>query len=83
MIVATFIPVIEVMLKDDLTIFDYRINWEDSYVSSWDIQKARFIRGIDESDASGNARTFINALCVHTFTQGAGDQPMGAGNEPF
>lgn len=76
MIVATFIPVIEVLLNDDLTIADYKIIWEDSYVVAKDFETSKTITGTDHHDIGGNARTFLNALSINGF-------PKGAGNEPF
>lgn len=64
---VSFVPVIEVLLNDDLTIADYRIHWEDSYVGSWDNKRDCFIKGIDESDISGNARTFLSALGIDGY----------------
>lgn len=74
--VATFVPVIEVLLNDDLTIADYKIIWEDSYVVAKELETGKTITGIDHYDIGGNARTFINALSVPNF-------PRGADNEPF
>lgn len=74
--VATFVPVIEVVLNDDLTIADYKIIWEDSYVVAKDFDTGKTITGIDHHDIGGNARTFLNALSINGF-------PKGAGNEPF
>jgi hypothetical protein len=76
MIVATFVPIIEVLLNDDLTIADYKIIWDDSYVVAKELETDKTIRGIDHHDIGGNARTFLNALSINGF-------PKGAGNEPF
>lgn len=72
--VATFIPVIEVALNDNLSIVDYRINWEDSYVVSKDIITGETMKGIDHRDIGGNARNFINALSI--TMPGSDDEPF-------
>jgi hypothetical protein len=74
--VATFIPVIEVLLNDDLTIADYKINWDDSYVVARELETGETIKGIDHHDIGGNARTFINALSIQGY-------PKGSDGEPF
>ena len=76
MIVATFVPVIEVLLNDDLTIADYKIIWDDSYVVAQELETGKTMRVIVHHDIGGNARTFLNALSINGF-------PKGAGNEPF
>lgn len=76
MIVATFVPIIEVVLNDDLTIADYKIIWDDSYVVAKELETGKTIRGIDHHDIGGNARTFLNALSINGF-------PKGSDNEPF
>jgi hypothetical protein len=74
--VATFIPVIEVLLNDDLTIADYKINWEDSYVVAKELETGKTIKGIDHHDIGGNARTFINALSIQGYPKGSNDEPF-------
>ena len=74
--VATFIPVIEVLLNDDLTIADYKIIWDDSYVVAKELETGKTIRGIDHDDIGGNARTFLNALRVSGYPNGSNDEPF-------
>ena len=74
--VATFIPVIEVLLNDDLTIADYKINWDDSYVVARELETGKTITGIDHHDIGGNARTFINALSIQGYPKGSDDEPF-------
>jgi hypothetical protein len=74
--VATFIPVIEVLLNDDLTIADYKIEWLDSYVVAKELETGKTIRGIDHDDIGGNARTFLNALGIQGYPKGYKDEPF-------
>jgi hypothetical protein len=71
--VATFIPIIEVLLNDDLTIADYKIEWQDSYVVAKELETGKTIRGIDHDDIGGNARTFLNALGIEGYPK---DKPF-------